>query len=353
MTHSPDVSIGLFLTTGRGGQQTENDVYARALALTEEAEAGGLDGLWVTEHHFSDRALSPSALTLASFLLGRTSTIAVGTAVTLLPLHSPVQVAEQAALLDRLSGGRFRLGVGRGMPLVDYDVFGGGGSYWRDGLFEALDLVRGAFTGPVRGDTELYDFPEVLVSPSPVEAGGPPVYVATGSPDPVAEVAARGLPLMLFFDKSAEYKAELVALHAERAAAAGHPAAGYDHTFALFAQVTSGVDESRALLVERAREMVDSATSARWLAGMNGNSIPEDQRETAIGQIADGLLETQAVGDVETCVERLVEHITVSGCRHVMCQVELTGETGSSVHNLKRLTHEVFPEVRRRVNVAE
>ncbi len=58
----------------------------------------------------------PSALTLAGYLLGRTSTIHVGTAVTILPLHSPVHVAEQVALLDVVSGGRFRFGAGRAGP---------------------------------------------------------------------------------------------------------------------------------------------------------------------------------------------------------------------------------------------
>ncbi|MCK1794770.1 LLM class flavin-dependent oxidoreductase [Streptomyces sp. XM4193] len=352
MTPSPDVSIGLFLTTNRTAGQSEDDVYARALALAAEAERAGLDDLWVTEHHFSDSSLSPSALNLASFLLGRTSTIAVGTAVTLLPLHSPVHVAEQAALLDRIGEGRFRLGVGRGAPLVDNDVFAGGPDRWREGFFEALDLVRAAFTGPVHGGTARYDFPEVAVVPAPRGADGPPVYVATGSPEPAAEVASRGLPLMLFFDKSARNKRELVALHAERAAAAGLPRTGYDHVFALFAQVTGGEEESRALLLERARHMVETSADARWMAGTERRTIPPDQREEAIRQTAEGLLATQAVGDVETCVRRLVEHLTVSGCRHVMCQVELSGGVDSSVQNLKRLVGDVFPEVRRRVAAA-
>jgi alkanesulfonate monooxygenase SsuD/methylene tetrahydromethanopterin reductase-like flavin-dependent oxidoreductase (luciferase family) len=62
----------------------------------------------------------------------------VGTAMTILPTHPPTAVAEQAALLDRLSGGRFDLGVGRGGPVVDYEVLGRSLAHGRDGMPEAL-----------------------------------------------------------------------------------------------------------------------------------------------------------------------------------------------------------------------
>ncbi|MBB1245895.1 LLM class flavin-dependent oxidoreductase, partial [Streptomyces durbertensis] len=89
----------------------------------------------------------------------------MGTAVTLLPLHSPLHsplhVAEQTALLQHLSEGRFRLGAGRGMPLVDYDAVGGGSGYWHAGLDERLDLVLRAWRGRVSHDSDLYSFPPV------------------------------------------------------------------------------------------------------------------------------------------------------------------------------------------------
>ena len=84
----------------------------------------------------------PSALTFAALLAGRTRRIGIGTAVTVLSTAHPVAVAEQAAMLDVLTGGRFTLGVGRGGPWVDLEVFGTGmEGLSRRAFAEALDLL--------------------------------------------------------------------------------------------------------------------------------------------------------------------------------------------------------------------
>ena len=67
------------------------------------AERAGFDDVWFAEHHFMSYGVCPSAMTLAAFVLGQTSRIAVGTAVSVLPVWHPVALAEQAALLDQVS----------------------------------------------------------------------------------------------------------------------------------------------------------------------------------------------------------------------------------------------------------
>ncbi|MET2715122.1 LLM class flavin-dependent oxidoreductase [Streptomyces harbinensis] len=352
MIPAPEVRLGVLLTTNRHGQQSDAEVFARALAIAERAEESGIDDLWVTEHHFSEASISPSALALAAFLLGRTRRIRVGTAVTLLPLHSPVHVAEQAALLDQLSGGRFHLGVGRGMPLIDYEVIGGGGKYWHGGMGEDLELVLRAWQGEVSGRSELYSFPSVTTLPRPRERSGPPVHVAGGSAATISMAAERGLPLLLFFDKDAEAKAEMIALHRKHAVAAGHPASGYDHAFALFAHVTDDGDEAERLMRDRARHLVESAQLARFMTGAPRKPGSAAQRAAAIDSVAEGLLDTQPVGGVETCVDRIVHHILTSGAGRVLCQIESVGTAPGALRNLERLTTEVFPTVRERVSRA-
>ena len=83
----------------------------------------------------------PSAVTLAGLLLGRTRRIRVGTAVSVLPNAHPVALGEQAALLHLASGGRFSLGVGRGGPWVDLEVFGTGLDAYEKDFPESLDLL--------------------------------------------------------------------------------------------------------------------------------------------------------------------------------------------------------------------
>ncbi|MFE9660940.1 LLM class flavin-dependent oxidoreductase [Streptomyces sp. NPDC005955] len=328
--------FGLLLSSGRSTGQSDAAVFARTLALAEEARSLGLDDLWVTEHHFSRTTLAPSALALAAFLLGRCPRIRVGTAVTLLPLHPPVHVAEQAALLDQLSGGRFTLGVGRGAPTTAYEVFARDRE--RPDLGDCLDRIRSAWRSGSRPAGAVH--PADRVTPAPLTSGGPPLYVAAGSPGTITVAGARGLPIMMLFDKTPEAKAEMVALHARAAAAAGRAAHGHDHAFSLLVHVTDSPRRARELMHDRARRLVGAHTPS----GTDGG--PERIEET-VRRTAERLLAHQAVGDVDTCVRRLLGHIRTSGCGRVLCQVEAADDDAATVRRLRRLATEVLPRVRR------
>jgi len=88
--------------------------YARALQTMEQAEALGASALWLTEHHFFADGYLPQPLTMAAAVAARTTRVRIGTAVYLPLLRNPVQVAEEAAIVDILSGGRLDLGIGVG-----------------------------------------------------------------------------------------------------------------------------------------------------------------------------------------------------------------------------------------------
>jgi alkanesulfonate monooxygenase SsuD/methylene tetrahydromethanopterin reductase-like flavin-dependent oxidoreductase (luciferase family) len=78
------------------------------------ADRLGFEGAWLSEHHLTADGVLPSPLVMAGVLAGRTSRIRIGTNVLVLPLHHPLRVAEDVAVLDLVSGGRFVLGVGQG-----------------------------------------------------------------------------------------------------------------------------------------------------------------------------------------------------------------------------------------------
>lgn len=348
MTRDQELRIGAFAFTSRYQGQSAGEVLARGVAAAQAAEECGFDDVWVTEHHFVPFGVNPSALTFAGYLLGRTSTVRVGTAVTVLPLHSPVHVAEQASLLDHLSGGRFELGVGRAQPVVDYEVIGRGVRYWQQGLPEALDLTLAALEGPVSADTDLYRFREVHPQPGPA-AAPTPVTVAANSAASVQLAAARGLPMLLFFDKSVEAKAELVAEHARLAAAAGHPGSGYPHGMALFTHVTDTDEQARPVMRRAAAEFVRASHHYQPLLDVPQRVDPAVPEEQVIEGLTESVLATHPLGTPETCIERMVEQVRGSGCRRLLCQIEVAGDHDAVLANVKRLGHEVLPEVRRRL----
>jgi alkanesulfonate monooxygenase SsuD/methylene tetrahydromethanopterin reductase-like flavin-dependent oxidoreductase (luciferase family) len=134
----------------------------------------------------------PIGDTLGAYVLGATQRIAVGTAVSVLSTRHPVALAEQAALLDHLSGGRFRLGVGRGGPWVDLEVFGTGLARYESGFAESLDLLLAALTeARVAAGGPTFAFREVAMVPRPRTRPHPPVTIACTS----AATARRAMAL--------------------------------------------------------------------------------------------------------------------------------------------------------------
>src|SRR2546425_8598217 len=126
---------------------SERQRYQDLLAQFELGDALGFDTGWLGELHFS-RAFSILAnpLMVLAAAAQRTTRIRLGTAVTLLPLHHPVQTAEEAATADILSNGRLEFGVGRGTAPLHYTGFEVPQEESRERFAEALDFILKAWT---------------------------------------------------------------------------------------------------------------------------------------------------------------------------------------------------------------
>ena len=111
------------------------------------AEALGYHSVWIAEHHFNDYGLCPAPPVLASFLAARTRTLRLGMGVSLLPLHHPVDLAEQLAVLDVVSGGRLDVGIGRGGTLQDYQTFQSDREDSRARVEEGIALIQQCWRG--------------------------------------------------------------------------------------------------------------------------------------------------------------------------------------------------------------
>jgi alkanesulfonate monooxygenase SsuD/methylene tetrahydromethanopterin reductase-like flavin-dependent oxidoreductase (luciferase family) len=120
------VKIGLFfdLRNPEPWARPWPDVFARNLELVERAEAGGLGSVWFTEHHLFDDGYLPQPLTFLAAVAARTRSITIGTAVLLAALRPAPLVAEEAALVDQISGGRLQLGIGAGYSPREYELYG-------------------------------------------------------------------------------------------------------------------------------------------------------------------------------------------------------------------------------------
>jgi alkanesulfonate monooxygenase SsuD/methylene tetrahydromethanopterin reductase-like flavin-dependent oxidoreductase (luciferase family) len=246
----PDIKgirAGVLLLAAQFPGQSHAEVLDAAVRAALAAERAGFDDVWFAEHHFMSYGICPSAVTLAAYVLGRTRRIAAGTAVSVLSTQHPVALAEQAALLDQVSGGRFRLGVGRGGPWVDLEVFGTGLDRYETGFAESLDLLLAALTQErVRGAGPAFTFGEVPVVPRPRTRPHPPLVVACTS---AALAAARGLPMLLGMHAGDDGKRELIGSYAGAAPPGQQAPAG--HIAAVVAQVADTRQQARRRRVRR------------------------------------------------------------------------------------------------------
>ncbi|GII28806.1 LLM class flavin-dependent oxidoreductase [Planotetraspora mira] len=321
--------VGVFLVAAGFPGMAPGEVLRNTVEAVVAAERAGFADAWIAEHHFMSYGVCPSATTLAAVALGRTTRITVGTAVSVLSTWHPVALAEQAAILGHVSGGRFRLGVGRGGPWVDLEVFGTGLDRFESGFGESLDLLCAALGGDsVAADGAFFRFREVPFVPavrmSPV--------VACTSAGGVRLAAERGLPMLLGMHIDDEEKAAMLDDYRASSGSGvqGHVAAAVGH-----------VADSTALAV---REMKESLP--RWLGPGLAGYRPVDDRPRPhrnIHNYVDKLCRIHPVGSPEHCVETIRATVERTGLRHLILLVEGGGDHARTLENIARLGSEVLP----------
>jgi len=141
------VEFGIFHEFERPSGTSEAQAFENAFELVDVAERWGLDAVWLAELHFSPkRSVLASPMLLAGAIGARTSKIKIGTAVQILPLCHPLQLAEEAATVDHISHGRLIFGVGRSGFARTYAHYGVPYAESRERFAETLEIVRRAWT---------------------------------------------------------------------------------------------------------------------------------------------------------------------------------------------------------------
>ncbi len=194
------MECGLFFLMQRDEAWSEQNVYDSGLAQMLAAESFGYSSVWIAEHHFNDYGLCPAPQVLASFVAARTKTLRLGMGVSLLPLHHPVDLAEELAVLDVVSGGRLDIGIGRGGTLQDYQTFQSDRADSRERVEEGIALMRQAWSGvPFDFQGRFHSAERLHVRPAPTQRPHPPIYIAANSEDSVLSAARLGLPTLSSF----------------------------------------------------------------------------------------------------------------------------------------------------------
>lgn len=183
---------------GGGDAYDDQRVYANELRLCELAEPLGFEMLWGVEHHFTSYTMCPDPLQFLSYMAGRTKDILLGSGAVILPWHDPVRVAEQVAMLDLMSDGRFIFGMGRGLGRIEFEGLRIPMDESRARFVEAAEIVlRGLETGVLEADGKYYQIPERDLRPRPTRSFRDRLYAAAVSPESVRIMADVGAGILI------------------------------------------------------------------------------------------------------------------------------------------------------------
>ncbi|HLF72421.1 MAG TPA: LLM class flavin-dependent oxidoreductase, partial [Dehalococcoidia bacterium] len=170
-------------------------LFDQSIEQVQLAEEQGFDFVLIAEHHFSNYGMSPAPLLQALALAKSTQRIRIATAVLVLPVWQPLRLAEEIAVLDNLSDGRFICGIGRGYQPHEFARFGVTNDDSRGRFSECLDVLLKAWTCDTSFtyDGEFVKIPnDVVVWPKPLQKPHPPIWVAGTSSETLRLCAERG-----------------------------------------------------------------------------------------------------------------------------------------------------------------
>lgn len=320
--------FGLF-----GGAQSSGADPARGyfdyLDFLLEAETLGFHGCFLTEHHFTGWGQVSAPLHMLTWLAARTTRIRLGTAVMVLAWHNPILLAEQAATIDLLSGGRLDLGVGRGYRHNEFHGFAMDPAEADARFEESLDVMIRAWTatGRFSHHGRFWRFDDAILEPPVTQRPHPPLWVSAGRPDSIRRAARRGHRLLLDQFTPIETIAERIALYRAETEVAGHvfdPMAvalardvfiATDSTATADALRRRAAGHQRMLDVSRAPGQQGGSHILAW------EDRPESRTEAAL---------FGTIGDIELKLSALRD----AGVRHVLLNI-----LGQSRDTLRRFAH--------------
>jgi len=190
------VHIGIGLFTGQvppDSKRTFEQEYRETLDLVRLAESLRFDSAWVSEHHGAGDGYLPSLLPVLAALAAATDRIKIGTGVMLAPFHDPLRLAEDAAVVDLLSGGRLILGLGLGWREEEFRMFGVPARERVGRTEETVEILRQAWTGRRFSFAGRYfDYEQVRVTPGPEREGSIPIYLGGFAPPAVRRAGRLG-----------------------------------------------------------------------------------------------------------------------------------------------------------------
>ena len=312
--------------------------YRQALEEVSRAEELGFDSVWMEEHHAVTDHYWPSPLTVLAGFATRTSRLMLGTDIVVAAFHHPVRLAEDAAMLDVISGGRFVLGIAIGYKPDEFALYGVELEKRGARFEEQLSIMKGLWTQERVQWKGKYYTVDGRLEPKPVQKPHPPVWIGGWGDITLrraATLADNWIP-----GPTADLKRLLEGKRQflERRQAAGLPSPS---EWPLTRDVIIADTDARARAL--AEEHIMVAYRREYAGGWRHPFI-----DASIATDLDKLMEDRfIIGGPEQCVARLGRFVQQYGLTHLICRMFFPGMAhGQIMRGLELLAREVMPAFR-------
>jgi len=310
------------------------DLYRDCLEQVEIAESLGFDSIWLTEHHFTDDGYLPAMLTAAAAIAARTKRVTIGTFVLLAPFQHPLKLAEDAAVVDVISNGRLRLGLGQGYRQEEFDGFGVPRAQRLGRTLETIEILKLAWTGErFSFDGRYFHFKDVRILPTPASRPHPELLWGAGAPKAIRRAANMGLGFACVGGRKE------AGIYSEALKNAGRNAAD-------FSLVNSRVVYLAATEEEAWRDtgdvlMYQAEHYGKWLSAAAGTT---DMSKVLIRPDPERLKHTSILGPPEKVRARIAEVLESGSYTELITVTQLPGlDPARARRSLERFGREVLP----------
>jgi alkanesulfonate monooxygenase SsuD/methylene tetrahydromethanopterin reductase-like flavin-dependent oxidoreductase (luciferase family) len=318
--------------------------YPEFLEEVQLGESLGFDSAWLEEHHGVKDHYWPSPLTALAGIATRTEKLLFGTDVLILPFYHPVRVAEDSAMLDVMSNGRFILGAAIGYKPDEFGLYQAPMQMRGARFEEAIALIRRLWAEEcVDFEGKYYQVHGLKIEPRPAVAGRPPIWLGGWGELSLKRAAALGdawLPgptadLDKLLQSQSAYRRDLADL--------GHDPRNYPTPLTREVLIAATDEEAREMAMKHLLiSYRDEYGTAKWQHPLisRPDSAPTDEFESIA---RDRFL----VGSPETVVGQLQRFQSVFGFDHLICRLYFPGLRHEFImEELRLLAREVLPAFR-------
>ena len=322
---------------------SHSEIYRQTLEQVKLAEEINFDSEWISEHHFLQDGFCPSPLIVASAMAATTKRIKIGTGVLILPLHNPIRVAEDTAVVDNLSGGRFILGVALGYRKEEFDGFGIPMNQRPSRMEEGIDVIVKSWTeNNFSYEGMRYRFHNLNITPKPVQRPHIPIYIGVQEEPAITRAGRLGYPLLIGPGRTMQMIRDMINIYNDAARKAGENPNGTEHI--LLREVYIAEDKKKA------NEEGDRFVIRRYKF-LFSLGVKLTVRGKQLTSLDDPLFDYFAedrfiIGDPDDCIKEVKRYRDELGINYIACSMVFPSATHETISRcIELFGKEVIPSV--------